>query len=798
MKISCTHCGLEYDEELMIRDGDCYFCCKGCQGVYHLLKDEGLDSFYQKKGDTKLDKPKEVGDEFKKFDKESFKNKYIKKNRDGLSEIHLIIEGIHCSACVWLNEKVLHRLDGVIEADINFTNHKAKIVFDESVVTLSKIFETIANIGYIAYPYDKEVAEERVNKQRKDYYARLLVGLFAMMNVMWIALAQYAGYFSGIQKEYKNILNIAEFILSTPVLFYTGWPYFKGAYYGLKNHFINMDFLVITGASLAYIYSIYVMITGVGEVYFDSVAMIITFVFVGKYLEVISKKKAVDTLDSLTSTLPTEVIVVKNGEKISKSIEEVEVGEVIEVKAGEKVVLDGKLLTKEASFDLSSLTGESEPILKRVGDEVVSGSIVLDSVVRIEVTKLFADSMVKKISLMLEDAMNKKPKIEKLANVISGYFSLAILSIALITFFVWLVMMDSGFEHSLIVAISVIVIACPCALGLATPIATLVGLSNGVKKGILFKETSFLESMAKADILLLDKTGTITKGKPKVIKEVVLQDFDKSILYSLVSSQTHPISIGVKNYLKTNYHDIQEIELDNIKNISAKGIVCSYNGKKIVAGKKDFLSEEGVEFDKKFDKEIDSTIFIFSIDGKVLAYYKLEDEIKEKAVEVIRELKKYLKIVMLTGDNEKVANKVAKRVGIDIVYHSLLPLQKAKIVEDFQKKGKITIMAGDGINDAVALAKSNIAISMGSGAGIAVEVSDVVLLKDDMNSLKEAYYISKETYKNIKQNLLLSLVYNGITIPLAVAGYVIPLVAAASMSFSSLLVVLNSLRRRNG
>jgi len=773
----------------MIKDGDNYFCCNGCQGVYHLLKDEGLDSFYAKKGDTTLERPKEVKDEFKKFDKDGFKKQYVKELDDGTCEINLIIEGIHCSACVWLNEKVLHRLDGIIEADINFTTHKAKIIYDPESVSLSKIFETIASIGYIAYPYDKKAGEERAAKQRRDYYSRLLVGLFSAMNVMWIAIAQYAGYFSGIKDEYKNILNIAEFVLATPALFYTGWPYFKGAYYGLKNRFINMDFLVITGATLAYIYSIYVMITGVGEVYFDSVAMIITFVFIGKYLETNSKKKAVDTLDSLTSTLPTEVLVIEGSKKIQKDINEVAVGDIVQVRAGEKIVLDGVIVSGEGSFDYSSLSGESEPVYKQKGDEVLSGTLLLDSLVLVEVKKRYQDSTIQKISNLLEEAMNKKPHIERLANEISGYFSLTILSLALLTFVGWYFWLDVGFEKALIVAISVIVIACPCALGLATPIATLVGLNQGIKKGILFKESSFLESFAKIDTLFLDKTGTITKAKPKVIKEVVLKDFDKSWLYSLVSNQSHPISKGVKEFLGS----LDEVEFDSIKNIQAKGIKAKYKDKSIVAGNKEILKDEGIEFEKEFE----NSVFILAIDGEVVAYYELEDEIKNGVKEVIKRFKKEgVDVVMLTGDNQNAAQKVAKSVGIDEFYHSLLPQDKADMVKRYQERGKKVAFVGDGINDSVALGLANVSIAMGSGADIALEVSDIVLLDDEMHSLLESFLISKETYKNIKQNLLISLLYNTITIPLAVMGYVIPLVAALSMSLSSLIVVGNSLRRR--
>ena len=520
-EIPCTHCNLTFPEDVMIaekeNDTELFFCCKGCQGVYHLLNSQGLHTFYDKLGDTKLQPAIQTNEDLEKFDLEGFKNKYITVDEDGLYKIHLIIEGIHCSACVWLNEKVLHKTDGVIEASINYTNNKAKIVWDPEVVTLSHIIATIRSIGYNAYPYDPKLQEERAVSTRKTYYSRILVAVFGAMNIMWLAIAHYAGYFSGIEQSFKDILNAAEFVLATPVLFYSGWVFFRSAYYGYKNKMVNMDTLVASGALSAYIYSIYAMITQRGEVYFDSVVMIITFVLVGKYLEVLSKRHAVDTLDSLMGSTPTEVTVLKDGVKSLVSIENILLGDTIELKPGEKVVIDGEVTWGQGSFDESSLTGENEPLYKKKGDAILSGSVCLDSVVHYRATKDASNSMLTSIINLLEESLTKKPRIEQLANAISGYFSTTILLTALVTFAGWYFWSDS-FEQALIVGISVIVIACPCALSLATPMATLVGISIAAKRGILFKEASFLETMAKSDILALDKTGTITEGKPSVVK----------------------------------------------------------------------------------------------------------------------------------------------------------------------------------------------------------------------------------------------------------------------------------------
>ncbi|MEA1953482.1 MAG: heavy metal translocating P-type ATPase [Campylobacterota bacterium] len=792
--IACTHCNLEFDESVMIiekeEDKNLYFCCNGCQGVYHLLNSEGLGTFYDKLGDTKLQPASTTNSDLEKFDLEGFKNKYITEDDEGLYEINLIIEGIHCSACVWLNEKVLHKTDGVMEATINYTNNKAKILWDPEEIPLSKIIETIQSIGYNAYPYDPKLQEVRAVKTRKDYYSRILVAVFGSMNIMWIAIAQYAGYFTGIRQEFKDILNVAEFILATPVLFYSGWVFFRGAYYGYKNHIVNMDTLVASGAISAYIYSIYAMMTQQGEVYFDSVAMIITFVLVGKYLEVLSKKHAVDTLDSIMGSTPTEVTVINNKEKSLISVENISLGDIIELKPGEKVVIDGMLTHGEGSFDESSLTGESDPIYKQKEASILSGSLCLDSVIRYKATKDASSSLLHSIVSLLEESITKKPRIEQLADAISGYFSTVILLIALGAFAGWW-FIGGDFEHALIIAISVIVIACPCALGLATPMATLVGISMAAKNSILFKEATFLETMAKSDLLALDKTGTITEGKPSVVHSETMQPYNHHLLYSLVATSSHPISKGILNYLKQTHETVEELALQEIKTIQAKGIEAVYQDKKLLGGNASYMQSIGIDV----SEETENTLFYFAIDKQLIAKFELTDTIRDGATKAIKEIQAMgIRVVMLTGDHEQSAKKVAKAVGITEVHSKLLPQGKAEMIDKFHKEGHVVVMAGDGINDTIALAKSNIAIAMGNGADVAISVSDVVLMDEKPESIYRAYQLSRRTFRGVKENLSFSLLYNIIAVPLAVMGFVTPLVAALSMSLSSLIVVGNSMR----
>ena len=802
--IECNHCHLSFDEKIMIKENDLNFCCGGCQSVYHILKSENLDSFYEKLGNKTIKAPLQVSnDDLSKFDSENFLNSYTTITKDGFVQIDLILEGIHCAACVWLNEKVLYDTKGVIEANINFTTNKARVVFNSDILKLSDIIKKIRSIGYNAYAYDSSIADKEASKAKQDYFVRIMVAVVCTMNIMMLSVAKYTGFFTGMSIEVKNMIHLAEFILATPVLFFSGFVFYKGAYFGLKNRIVNMDLLVSSGATMTYVYSLFVLFGAKGESYFDSVAMIITFVLVGKYLEVIGKKSAIDTLDKIKSTLPLEAIVVKDGKKETKALNLVQVGDLIELKIGEKVPVDGKIISGNASFDESSLTGESIPVYKKTGDNIFSGTLILDSTILFEVVKDFKNSTFSSIVTLLEDSLNSKPKIQTLANKISRRFSLIILSIAFITFLVWYYFgLDLGFyfegvnqfERSFITAISVVVIACPCALALATPMASLVGISELAKKSLLFKEAKFIETIANATTVVFDKTGTLTKGELEVSFVEFFNKDERSInlLYSLLDSSNHPVSIAVKRYIKENF-EVSNVSLEDIKNIEAKGLSARYENIEILGGNEALLKE----FDVKINIHLNSkfTQYLFCIDKKIVANFELKDELKDDAKELIEYLKEQnIESIMLTGDNNFVASSIAKELEISNYKANLTPKDKADFIKDLKNSGKTVVMVGDGVNDSVALASSDVAIAMGNSADISMMVSDVVMLNSKLKSLKDAFIISKKTYKHIKQNLAFSLIYNTITIPIAAAGFIIPLFAALSMSLSSLVVVLNSLR----
>jgi Cu+-exporting ATPase len=776
----------------MIHEKTLHFCCKGCQGIYHLLKDEGLESFYTKMGEATLTPPSEQLEPSENFDTSSFRDRFVTELPENFSQVSLIIEGIHCAACVWLNEKALHKMAGVIEAHINYTNNKARIVWDSNLVKLSEIIEMIRAIGYNAYPYDATMQEARANKERKEYYLRMAVAAFASMNMMWIAVAQYAGYFTGMSQEIKTILNIAEWVLATPALFYSGWVFYRGAYYGLRNGAVTMDMLVVTGSTLAYCYSIYITVFEKGDAYFDSVAMIITFVLLGKFLEVLSRKHAADTLDVMGKYIPNEVSILDGDAIRSVRVSEVNVGDTIIIRTGERAAIDGEVISGEGSFDESNLTGEADPIFKRKGDLIISGTTSIDALLHYRALKDYAHSTLSHLVNLLENAMRQKPRIEQLANRLSQSFSSTILFLAIGTFWVWY-FWPHTFDRALMVGISVIIIACPCALALATPVATIVGLALGAKRSILFKSAAQIETMAKASIFVLDKTGTITKGRPAVVYATYHAQYDRSVLLALVSSSKHPISLGIVEYLDKTESVMQTGGISEVNEIPARGLIGRANGVVIAGGNALLMAEMGIETSTVSDK----SLFYYAVDGELCATFELQDLPKENAFESIKVLRDFgLRVAMLTGDHAASALRVAAAAGVDEVHAHVTAQEKADFIAKVQAEGHIVVMAGDGVNDLLALARADIGIAMGNGSDIAIEVSDIVLLNDSLTSLAEAYAISRRTYGLIKQNLGISLVYNAVTIPLAMMGYIIPLIAAISMSFSSLLVVGNSMRSR--
>lgn len=817
-----------------------------------LLKQSGLGGFYDRLGGNTLspvEKPsaKQTNSTIPRFsylDDEHFLEKHTTKSTQHnqhdshLLEAHLIIEGIHCAACVWLNEAALQKQQGIISANINYTNNKAKIVFDPRAIKLSAIFSLISSIGYEAHIYDPNTQENLLTKESKSYFTSFVVGVFCTMSIMMVAIAQYAGYFKGMSADMKSVLNLISCLLATPVLFFTGRVFFVGAYYGVKQGYVGMDFLVAFGASLTFAYSVYASFAGVGEPYFESVAMIVLFVFSGKFLEIRARALAGDSLDKLQHILPSAVLVEiegENGEILlhPKDSKELAKDDIVHIREGEMLPCDGVVLT-QGSIDTRSLSGESEPVQKVRGDEVLSGSIACESFCY-AVQKTYADSTMSNIIKLLEESLESKPKIQNLANALSKHFSRVVLLIALCGFVFWWEYADA--QKALIIAISVIVISCPCALALATPIASVVGISRGFREGVLFKQARFLETLAKCEVVLFDKTGTLTQGKLAVKKEFDFDtrgDFGKNLLVDFLSHFTHPIALALRDFLERKSLPKNAKNLKEVKQTSQRGIYGIYEDKaikvRLLGGSLEYLQSQGASIDEasriaqnypqmsifayavenveivetieahqkdKSSNEVKSSDSISETKStktppQIHSLYLLQDSLKNGAKELVASLKKAgKKVLLISGDRQCVVESIAKELGIESYKGALLPKDKLEII----RSHKNAVMIGDGLNDILALQSAEVGIAMGAGSAMAIAQGDVVVLDDSLEGVGRAFSIATRTYSRIKQNLAISLVYNALLIPLALCGFVIPLVAALSMSLSSLLVVANSMRK---
>ncbi|QOR01644.1 heavy metal translocating P-type ATPase [Campylobacter sp. 2014D-0216] len=780
--MKCKHCQLSFKQEQMIEKNGNYFCCKGCESVYEILHDNNLEEFYEKLGSQTLN-PVTIEHINKDY------GKYIQKTKEGFSEIFLLIEEIHCAACVWLNEKILIKSEGVVEVDINSITHKARIVFDDKSINLAQIIQNIESIGYKASVYLPTKNEQRATQTKRDFYAKLIVAIACVMNIMWISVAKYAGFFSGMDADTKDILHFAEFLLCTPVLFYTGSVFYKNAYYALKFKNINMDTLVISGASLAYIYSIWAMFSRASQVYFDSVAMIICFVFIGKYLELLSKKRALDTLDHLRSFLVSEVRVLKNGEIKNTDVEEVEIGDIIELKEGDKILIDGVCISGNVSLDVSSLSGESLPLDVQKNDVIYSASLVLSGNALYKVSALYKDSKLARIITLLENSSTKKAKIEKMVQQVSRYFSPIILTCALLCFAFTFFVLNLGFEEAMIRMVSVLIIACPCALALATPVSSLVAISTGLKEKILFKEAGVVEDLSKCNIAVFDKTGVLTKASLEIKKYYLDETLDHNELVSFLSLTNHPVAKSILRFL--NIKQYNRIEFDKVENFQARGYKAFLGNDEWLGGNEKFLKENYIQ-----TQSFESTHFIFAKNKVIMAVFELEDKIRDNSKELIDFLKNQkMQIYMLSGDNPFAVERVAKKLKISNYKASCMPEDKMQIIASLNQKAKV-LMVGDGVNDALALSYAGVGVSLKEGSELAMENSDIVLLKNDLESLQKAMKIAKKTYYIIRQNLTFSLCYNALSMPLAFFGLINPLVAALSMSFSSIIVILNALRIR--
>ena len=710
----------------------------------------------------------------------------------------ILVEGMTCAACSSRVEKVLNRLEGVAKASVNLSTNKAIVEFPAGSMEDEILIKTIEKAGYKAemeierdVDREKELREKEIKSLKTSFIISAILSI-PLFSAMFFHMAGM-----------ENILTNGYFqlLLATPVQFIIGYRFYKGAYNSLRGGGANMDVLVSMGTSAAYFYSVYNLFAGIEEYYFEASAVIITLILLGKTFEAVAKGKTSEAIKELMGLRPKTARVVKDGIEMDIPIDEVEIGDIIVVRPGERIPVDGTIIEGDSSIDESMITGESIPIDKTIGDEVIGATINKFGSFKFEAKKIGKDTVLSQIIKLVEDAQGSKAPVQRLADEISGIFVPIVVAIALITF-LGFYLIKGNFNTGLINAVAVLVIACPCALGLATPTAIMVGTGKGAENGILIKSGEHLERAHKMDTIVFDKTGTITKGEPEVTDIVIFNSVNRDELLQIAATvekvSEHPLGQSIVK--KAEEELLMLGEPESFRAIPGKGLKAQLDGKEVYIGNRKLMKEAQVSIETGEDKllkleEEGKTAMLVSINGVLSGIIAVADQIKESSKKAIEELKNMgLEIYMITGDNERTAKAIANEIGIKNVLAEVLPENKAEVVEKIKKAGKHVGMVGDGINDAPALAAADVGFAIGTGTDVAMEAADITLMRGDLLGVVTAIRLSHRTMRTIKQNLFWAFFYNSIGIPFAALGFLNPMIAGAAMAFSSVSVVSNSLR----
>ncbi|HIM96113.1 MAG TPA: heavy metal translocating P-type ATPase [Gammaproteobacteria bacterium] len=793
----CYHCGLPVTltnrVEVIIQDTQQIFCCVGCASVCQTIYDSGLGAFYDQQTSSLLPSVDlEYPLEF--YDSLVFQQPFLQSSDPGTKTITLISNTIHCAACVWLVERALGVMNGIIWVRVNLTDKRIRICWEDGKINLSLIMQTLADLGYAAMPYQQNIAEEAQQRKNKAMLYRIGFSGFTMMNLLWISIAMYTGASGG---QYHGYFQWLGFVLATPTLFYAGYPFLKNAYFGVKNRYMNMDVPISIGALATYFYSVYVLLgfSTRGEVYFDTVVNFIFVILIGRYLEASSKKSALSASTSLQQLQPNIALVKTNDGEHIKPISTIEVGDIVLIKPGERVAIDGIVRLGSGEVDESLLSGESLPVGKCLGDDVFAGTLNINGSFEVEVTQLSKQSALAQIVDLVENTRANKSRIVCTIDRIIPYFVWTTLGLAAITFVVW---SPTDFDLALLSATSVLIITCPCAFGLATPMSIAVASGTAAKRNILIKNGDALELLSKVKHIVFDKTGTLTLGLPQVDK--IISQMDHNTLIGIMSAiekhSEHSLAKAIVHYAIEN--NIEQLA-DDFEMSPGLGVSAKVDGKRYWVGNLNYLkAPEKIEWSEQANalEQQGYTCVWCADEYTVLGFVALNDQIKIDAKTTIAKLKSMGKTVsMLSGDRIQVAQSVANQLGIDHVAAEILPNDKAQHIKSLQKQG-LVLMVGDGINDAPALTQADVSIAIGSGADVSVASADVVVLKAALSPIVEAIQLSKRTQTTIKQNIAFALLYNAFMVPLAMMAMVTPLFAAIVMPISSIIVVANAARLR--
>lgn len=800
---NCFHCGLPIPTGITITDDKeeikkNSFCCQGCLGAYRLIHSSGLGAYYERREDGPLSCRPEPNESkrFSVYDGEVFQKRYV-RTKESSQEVSLLLQGIHCAACIWLNESVLRSLPGVVEANVNFATQRAVVQWHKDQIKLSEIVSSIRKIGYKAEPYDPESVESSHQKQNRDLLIRMAVAGFGAANIMFIAVALYAGHFQGIDQDFRNFLQWVSLFIATPVVFYAGWPFFSGAIRGLKSWQLTMDLPIALGAIVTYGASVFSTLRGNSEIYFDSVSMFLFILLTGRYLEKQARRKAAGATERLWNLAPRTATVYRDNKWQERPLQEVVVGDRLLVKPGEKIAADGTLLVGITAVDNSMLTGESMPITKGVGDQVMGGTLNVEGAFEMVAHCVGEEAAWGRIARLVEKAQAERPKIQILADHIAGWFVGIILLLAALTYLYW---WQTKPEVALMYTVSLLIITCPCALGLATPAAVVVATGEAARLGIVLKGGSVLERLAAIDRLVLDKTGTVTEGRLQVVAIHPVDGVDENELLTLVSmaeqGSEHPIGRALVEMAQsrdiTSYQTVHQLT-----NFPGAGIKMVWKGGTLFVGRSGFIAEQTIPLPPPPPTDQPVTWVACSYPDRLLGWIALTDRVKPDAHHTITQLHHLgLETILLSGDHPEVVKDTARQIGIREFYGEVSPEQKAQFIHQLEHSKHRVAMVGDGINDGPALARASVSMAMANGTDSASDIADIILLNGRLETILQAIDLSRRTLSIIHRNFFFSLMYNSIAAPLAMMGYIHPLVAAIAMPISSLVVIANALSLR--
>jgi len=769
-----------------------------CQAIH----EAGLEAFYDRlqKREATLLPPPDAPSDLDQYDLAEVQQEFVRRLADGSSDALLLVEGIHCAACVWLIEKALAGLPGIVTAEVNLAHQRLHLRWRQQDVKLSAVLRRLAAIGYAAVPYDAEASEGAVRRQNRRLLFRMAFAGFGAMNIMWISIALYAGAFSGIDDEIRRFFHWVSMFIALPVLLYSGWGFTTAALRGLRLGQLTMDLPIAIGAWVTFAYSVYQTLWGGGEVYFDTVVTFLFVILIGRYLEALARRNASSATHRLLELQPRMATRLTDDGEERLPVRRLQVGDRVLVKPGDKVPADGVVIDGRSHVDESMLTGESMPVRKQAGDRVDAGTVNGDGSLVVEVAVVGSGTMLSRIIHLVEAAQGSKADVQQLADRIVPWFVSATLLLAAITFAFW---SRSDFDTALLAATAVLIITCPCALGLATPMAIAVSAGLGARHGVLVRDGRALERLASITHVVFDKTGTLTEGRMRVVAVHAAAGMDDSRLLGIAASVErhfrHPLAVAIAGDARvTRFLDCRDAQ--EHRGLGASG---SVEGQVVLLGSSRFLERQHVaipadlaERQRRIEDGMGTPILV-AIDGSFAGLLHVQDELRRGAVELVGELQaRGIGTTLLTGDSERAASRFAEQLGSMQVIAECLPEDKSEQIAALQRRGERVLMIGDGINDAPALALADVGIAMGSGTDVSMQCSDVVLIGDELPKIGWAIGLGRQALRTIRQNIVLSLLYNMILVPVAMAALVTPVFAAVAMPVSSLLVIGNAIRIR--